>query len=166
MEWVAIRNQSPAMMEYHLIDDNSSKTILKYNTHQHVVRLHTDSNHAVFFLEKAGTFLNKTIIKNEYGLPIGKLSVDRWAIHPESIELEGKKYYYSFQNNPFAELLIYKNKMIAPAARCGIKAGADSTPIVFNKDNHEEYIPVLLGLCWFSFYISEPKAEPVLVHSL
>jgi len=41
--------------------------------------------------------------------------------------------------------------MVAPAARCGIKAGTGGTPIVFNKSNHEEYIPFLLGLCWYSF---------------
>jgi len=163
MEWIAMRNQSLVMMEYRLMDANSCKAILKYNIQQHAVRLHTDNSHAVFFLEKAGTFQNKTIIKNEYGLPIGKLSVDRWATHPESIELEGKKYYYSFQNNPFAELILYKNGMVAPAARCGLKAGTSITPIVFNKNNQEEYLPILLGLCWYTFHISESKnsTQPV-----
>ena len=163
MEWIDITNQSPGVMEYHLMDGNSSKAILKYNIHQHVVRLQTENNHAVYFIEKAGTFSNRTIIKNEYGLPIGKLSVDRWATHPENIELEGNKFYYSFQNDPFAELILYKNRMVAPAARCGIKAGTGGTPIVFNKSNHEEYIPFLLGLCWYSFFIFQPL-QPVLVH--
>lgn len=163
MEWIAINNQSPGVTEYHLMDANSSIAILKYNVHQQVVRLQSDGSHAVFFLEKAGTFSNRTIIKNEYGLVIGKLSVDRWASHPESIELEGKKFYYSFQNDPFAELILYKGRTVAPVTRSGIKSGTDNTRIVFNKSNHEEYTPVLLGLCWYSTLMSE-SLQHELVH--
>ena len=163
MEWIAVRNLSPGMMEYHLMEEDFSRAILKYNVHQQAVRLNTENNHAVFFLEKAGTFSSRTIIKNEYGLMIGRLSVDRWAAHPESIEVEGKKYYYTFQNDPFAELILYKSKTVAPVARCGIKTGAGNTPIIFNKNNHEEFIPVLLGMCWYSFFVTEPT-QPVLVH--
>jgi hypothetical protein len=163
MEWIAINNQSPGVSEYHLMEANSSLVVLKYNIHQQVVRLQTENNHAIFFLEKAGTFSNKTIIKNEYGLPIGKLTAEKRASRPESLELEGKKFYYSFQSDPFAELILYKSRSVAPIARCGIKAGSDNTPIVFDKNNHEEYIPTILGLCWYTFFIAEPM-QPVLVH--
>jgi hypothetical protein len=165
MEWIAVRNLSPGMKEYHLMDADQQKAILKYNTHQQAARLHTESNHAVFFVEKTGAFSNRTIFKNEYGLPIGKLSVDRWSTHPENIELEGKKFYYSFQNDPFAELILYKGRTVAPVVRCGIQTGKGNTPIVFTKNNHEEFVPVLLGMCWYSFLVAE-AAEPLLVHHL
>ncbi|MBS1599766.1 MAG: hypothetical protein JST75_16185 [Bacteroidetes bacterium] len=163
MEWISIRNQSAGVTEYQLMDANSTIAILKYNIHQQTIRLQAENNRAVFFIEKAGGLFNKTIINNEYGLPIGKISVDKKTSRLESLELEGRKFYYSFQNDPFAELILYKSKSVAPVARCGIKAGTDNLPIVFNKSNHEEFIPVLLGLCWYSFFISEP-IRPVLAH--
>ncbi len=166
MEWIAIRNQSQPVMEYHLMENNSCKAILKYNTQQRVARLHIGDNYGVFFIEKRKAFQNKNIIRNEYGVAVGKLSVDKSQAHPESIELDGEKYYYTFRNDPFAELVLYKNDAIAPVARCGLKMGADHTQVVFAKNNYEEHLPILLGLCWYLLLSVEVENEQAaLVHS-
>jgi len=77
-------------MEYHLMDGNVFKVFSNTTFISMLSGCSTEKLSCCLFNEKAGTFSNRTIIKNEYGLPIGKLSVDRWAAHPENIELEGK----------------------------------------------------------------------------
>jgi len=69
------------------MDGNSSKVILNTTFISMLSGCIPKIYHAVYLLRRQERFQNRTIIKNEYGLPIGKLSVDRWAAHPENIEL-------------------------------------------------------------------------------
>ena len=167
MEWVLAKNHSLAMLEYHLMDKGIKRATLKYNTHQHVARIQCEGHYGVFFIERTGGFINKTVFRNEYGQEIGKLSFDKRHSHTGPIELNGKKYHYSFQNNPFAELLIYDRSVSNPLVSSGLKSGDDQAPVVFASVSNEEYSCLLLGLCWYilSSVQENQISQPALLHS-
>ena len=167
MEWVLAKNHSQAMLEYHLMDRGNKRGTLKYNTHQQVARIQCEGHYGVFFIERHGTFINKTLFKNEYGQEIGKLSFDKRHSHTGPIELNGKKYHYSFQNNPFAELLIYDQSISSPLVSSGLHSGSDQGPVVFASVSNEEYCCFLLGLCWYllSSVADNHVARPALLQT-
>ena len=136
------------MQEYHLLDNDSTRATLKYNTHQQVARIRSEDNYGIFFIERTGGFINKTIFKNEYGQEIGKLSFDKRHSHAGPIELDGKKFHYSFQNNPFAELLIYQKDNSHPLISSRLKNADDQSSVVFTSVSNEEYACLLLSMCW------------------
>jgi hypothetical protein len=156
MEWVSVKNLSLSVVEYHLMDAGNRKATLKYNTQQQVARMNSEDHYAVFFVERTGAFINKTIFKNEYGQEIGKLSFDKRYSHNGPIELEGRKFHYAFQNNPFPELLIYDKNENSVLISSGLKYGTEQSDVVFPSVSNEEYSCLLLGLCW---YLMMPLTE-------
>ncbi|HMH32117.1 MAG TPA: hypothetical protein VK543_03755 [Puia sp.] len=167
MEWVSVKNQSLGMQEYHLLDAGSKRAILKYNTHQQVARIQCDGNYGIFFIERTGSFVNRTLFKNEYGQEIGRLSFDIRHSHTGPIELNGKKFQYSFQNNPFAELVIFNKDVTKPLISSRLKNADDQTSVVFTSVNNEEYACLLLGLCWYVLNpaLAKQSVQPVFANA-
>jgi hypothetical protein len=168
MEWVSVKNLSLGMQEYHLMDGDQTIATLKYNTHQQVARLHGGDSYGIFFIERTGSFINRTVFKNEYGQEIGKLSFDKRHSHTGPIELNGKKFHYSFQNNPFAELLIYNKDISKPLVSSRLKNEDDQTSVVFTSVSNEEYACLLMGLCWYldNPVLDKQSAKPVFANAI
>ena len=155
------------MQEYHLLDGKGKRAVLKYNTHQQVARIQCDGNYGIFFIEKAGSFINRTLFKNEYGQEIGKLTFDKRHSHTGPIELDGMKYHYSFQNNPFAELSIFNKDIDKPLISSRLKNADDQTSVVFTSVSNEEYACLLLGLCWYILNpaLAKQSAQPAMANA-
>jgi hypothetical protein len=165
MEWVSVKNLSLGVAEFHLVDEARRLAILKYNSHQQALRVQGEGHYGVFFFERTGGLLNRTIIKNEYGQEIGKLSFDKRHHHDGVIELESKKYIYSFEADPFIELAIYNKDDHHPLVSTNVKSGNKSTSELLDAFTNEEYTSLLVGLCWFQMFPSLKKnmAESLMV---
>jgi hypothetical protein len=161
MEWISVKNLSLGMQEYHLVNGDERIAVLKYNTHQQAARIHCGDNYGIFFIERTGSFINRTIFKNEYGQEIGRLSFDIGNSHSGPIELDGKKFHYSYQNNPFVELFVYDRHNTNLLISTRLKNAIDQTSVVFTSVTNEEYACLLLGLCWF---LSNPVLERQLLN--
>ncbi|WP_205514699.1 hypothetical protein [Longitalea arenae] len=148
MKWVYVNQPSAYIRKYQLTEGDDSKLVIKFNLEQQSVRLSSDENHRLFFIDKTGLWHNKTILKNEYGVEIGRLSIDK--VHGTGIiDMEGKRYNYSFQNN--TELIVFENNASEPLAVCDMTEAPSFTSLAANKYSNEEYACFLLGICWYLF---------------
>jgi hypothetical protein len=149
MKWVFV-NQSSSIKKYQLTEGDETKLVLKYNPEQRSVRVSREENHRLFFIDKTGLWHNKTILKNEYGVEIGRLSFDK-AQHIGAIEIEGKKYFYSFENNKSQQLVVFEHSISLPLAVCDLSQAPSFTSLASDRYSSEECTCFLLGLCWYLF---------------
>ncbi|WP_207513240.1 hypothetical protein [Longitalea luteola] len=148
MKWVYVNQPSAYIRKYELTEGKDIKLVIKYNLEQQSVRISSDENHRLFFIDKTGLWHNKTILKNEYGVEIGRLSIDK--LHGAgSIDMEGKRYNFSFQKN--TELVVFENSVSQPLAVCDMTAAPSFSSLAANKYSNEEYACFLLGICWHLF---------------
>jgi hypothetical protein len=148
MKWVYVNQPSAYIRKYQLTEGEDTKLIIKYNLDQQSVRINSEENHRLFFIDKTGLWHNKTILKNEYGVEIGRLSVDK--VHGTGvIEMEGKKYNYTFQNQ--TELVVFEHSASTPLAVCDMTAAPSFSSLSTTKYSNEEYACFLLGICWYLF---------------
>ena len=151
MKWLLVSNSSSALQEYHLIENDVCKVILKYNPLHHSARISCGKHHKLVFVETSGSLKLKTVFKNEYGLEIGSLLQDKW--HNKGIvAIDSKKYNYQLQKNPLAELIIFDDNPSKPLVSCGLKPDNGITEISLSHNtNGIDNSFLLLGLCWYLF---------------
>lgn len=148
MKWVYVNQPSTYIKKYQLTEGDGAKLVMKYNLDQQSVRISSDENHRLFFIDKTGLWHNKTILKNEYGVEVGRLSFDK--VHSTGvIEMEGKKYYYTFQNS--TQLVVFEHTVSLPLAVCDMTSAPALTSLAVNKYSSEECACFLLGICWYLF---------------
>lgn len=151
MKWVYVNQPSAYIRKYQLTEGDDAKLVIKYNLDQQSVRLSSEENHRLFFIDKTGLWHNKTILKNEYGVEIGRLAIDK--VHGTGIiEMEGKKYFYTLQNN--TQLVVFEHTVSMPLAVCDMTAAPSFSSLVAYKYSNEEYACFLLGICWYLFPIT------------
>ena len=149
MKWVLVNQYSPSIKKYQLTEGDEIKLVLKYSPEQQSVRISSEENHRLFFIDKTGLWHNKTILKNEYGVEIGRLSFDKTQ-HIGAIEIEGKKYFYTFENNK-KQLVVFEHSISLPLAVCDLSQAPSFTSLSADKYSSEECTCFLLGLCWYLF---------------
>ncbi len=148
MKWVYVNQPSVYIRKYQLTEGDNTKLIIKYNLDQQSVRISSEENHRLFFIDKTGLWHNKTILKNEYGVEIGRLAIDK--VHGTGIiEIEGKKYFYTLQNN--SQLVVFEHSVSMPLAVCDMTDAPSFGSLSANKYSNEEYACFLLGICWYLF---------------
>ena len=148
MKWVYVNQPSVYIKKYQLTEGDDTKLVMKYNLDQQSVRISSEETHRLFFIDKTGLWHNKTILKNEYGVEIGRFSFDK-AHGTGLIEMEGKKYHYTFQSN--SQLVVFEHTPSLPLAVCDLSSAPSFTSLAANKYSNEESACFLLGICWYLF---------------
>ena len=152
MKWVLISNQKALVQEYHLIENDTSKVIVKYSPLHRSARISCGSKHRLFFIESTGVLTGKYVFKNEYGMEIGNMSYGKSLNRDGIVIIESKKYSYKIQNNPLAEITVFENESQQPVVSCGLTDDSNGTGISFSQhDNNINNSCLLLSLCWYLF---------------
>ena len=146
MRWVLVSNPKAILQEFHLMDKNGCKIVLKFNPIHHSARIYCDGQYRLFFIEHTHSLNNRTVFRNEYGMEIGSLSFDKWQRHEGTIIMDTEKYSCKFHHHPENEIIIYKNDPNLPLISCTLSNNQErfstNEPGIDNS-----YF--LLGLCWF-----------------
>lgn len=163
MKWVLTDQSFIAIKKYQLTEGDAVKLELKYNLEQQSVRISSEESHRLFFIDKTGLWHNKTILKNEYGVEIGKLSIDR--VHfTGHIDIEGKRYQFTIQQKPQLQLVLFEHTISMPLAVCDLTLAPSFMSLQPGKYSSEECACFLLGLCWYLFPLTTAeKVEYALV---
>jgi hypothetical protein len=153
MKWILIDNHKEALQEYHLIDNDDCKVILKFNPQQQSARISCLNQQRLFFIKNAGVLTGKYHFTNEYGLEIGHLSQDKRLGTGGTVGIDSKKYHYEITNNHLAEIAIYDSDSREPLITCSLvindnkSSGISFAPHMSQIDNNS----LLLALCWYLF---------------
>ena len=63
--------------------------------------------------------------------------------------MEGKRYFYTLQNN--TQLVVFEHSVSMPLAVCDMTAAPSFSSMTANRYTNEEYACFLLGICWYLF---------------
>lgn len=153
MKWVLTNQSSASMKKYQLTEGDAVKLEVKYNPQQQSVRISSEETHRLFFIGKTGGLFNhKTVLKNEYGVEIGRIHLDK-GHRTGNIEVAGKKYHYTIQQK---QLVVYEYSVSTPLAVCDLSMAPSISALQPHKYSSEECTCFLLGLCWQHVEKMEP----------
>ena len=158
-----------SLHEFHLVDNQNIKEVLRYNPQQQSARIRYGSYRRVFFVEQTGFWNNHISLKNEYGLTVGTLFFEKGHDNHECVlEIEGKKYQCMFHSRPEALLAIYGSNTLVPLIECNVKSieWIVSESFIRQEPSRREYASLLLGLCWYLHLSALPESKPAEAMSL
>ena len=150
MKWELVKS-TPEQEIYHLYKDDKKRLTLVLNPFSNSARIECDKEKRVFLLRKEGFRRNKTVIRNEYGMKVGQFGQENGQ---HFITVNEKKFFYIIQNNPLAELVLFKEIKEQPLVSCGISTNDGTGAINFTKDKNLGEMPhpgLLMALCWYMF---------------
>ncbi len=90
-------------------------------------------------------------MRNEYGIKIGELGQDN---NVNFIDVNDERFFYSIENNPLAELVLYKETKERPFVSCGLSTKNGNAAVKFSKDkilSETAHPGLLMALCWYMF---------------
>ena len=136
---------------YHLYKDDKKILTLTLNPFSNSARVECEKQKRVFLIRKEGFRRNKTVLRNEYGIKIGELGQDN---NENFIDVNDERFFYTIQNNPLAELVLYKETKDKPFVSCGLSTKKGNADVKFTKDkilSDTAHPGLLMALCWYMF---------------
>ena len=136
---------------YHLYKDDKKILTLTLHPFSGTARVECENEKRIFLIRKEGFLRNKIVIRNEYGFKIGELGHEN---KEPFITVNSERFFYSIQNSPLAELILYKESKEKPVVSCGLRIQEGSSTIRFKKDKHLEETSntsLIMALCWYMF---------------
>jgi hypothetical protein len=136
---------------YHLYKDDKKILTLSLNPFSNSARVECEKQKRVFLIRKEGFRRNKTVLRNEYGIKIGELGQDN---NVNFIDINDERFFYSIENNPLAELVLYKETKEKPFVSCGLSSKKGNAAVKFSKDkilSETAHPGLLMALCWYMF---------------
>ncbi len=152
MKWIAAAVSS-RKETYELWHDDKKLLTLEFHPSTNSARIEYADEKRVFLIRKEGFLKNKTVLRNEYGVRMGRLGYENGHGSEGFIELNDEKFSYSIDNNPLSEISIYRDNKEKPFVVCGLRADKGNTSVQFSKSG--ELSPpqhfLLMSLCWYLF---------------
>jgi hypothetical protein len=152
MQWKKIT--AGVAQTYQLIEGNNTLVTISINHGSSILRAMSKSIQRVFFIHKEGFWKNRTVLKNEYGQRIGKLYYEKSHADTGIVEIEDKKFQYTFRNGPSAEIAVFTEGETNPVVACELVANEGQTMTKLNRDGNfadRDMQYILFALSWYLF---------------
>ena len=136
---------------YQLFKGDKKLLTLTLNPFSSSARVECDSEKRIFLIRKEGFRRHKTVLRTEYGFKIGELGAEN---KENFILVNEERLYYTIQNNPLPELILYKETKENPFVVCSLSNDKGNTSVRFSKDaaiNTAAHPGLLMALCWYMF---------------
>lgn len=136
---------------YKLYKDTKKLLTLTLNPFSSSARVECESEKRIFLIRKEGFRKNRTVLRTEYGFKIGELGTEN---KEHFITVNEERFYYVIQNNPVAELILYKESKENPFVVCSLSTENGDPSVRFSKDttlNDAPHPGLLMALCWYMF---------------
>ena len=151
MRWEQTTSNSATEI-YNLYKGDKKLLSVSLNAFSNSARVECEKEKRVFLIRKEGFRRNKTVVRSEYGIKIGELGHDS---KENFIDVNEERFYYTIQNNPLAELILYKESKENPFVVCGLNSTDGNAAVHFSKDSDNlkatSHPGLLMALCWYMF---------------
>ncbi len=151
MRWEQTKANSNSEV-YNLYKGDKKLLTVSLNPFSNAARVECEKEKRVFLIRKEGFLKNKTVLRSEYGIKIGELGHDS---KENFIDVNEERFYYTIQNNPLAELVLYKESKENPFVVCGLNVTEGTAAVHFSKDSDNlkatSHPGLLMALCWYMF---------------
>jgi hypothetical protein len=149
MKWVNVNNTS-STENFELQDDEKVLAGISFSRQTRFARIVSDLGKRMFSFEKKGFLKPGKVIKNEYGIRLGKVEELKPGAGKGTVELNGKKYFFVYDKENSGELKLYDELMQHNLLTCSFNAinlGINKTKSLLDT----KFASLLLLLCWYSF---------------
>jgi hypothetical protein len=151
MKWIPITTNTTAHA-FELWNDTAKLAGVTFSAAQRSIRLATQAGKRFFFYEKKGWLKPTAVIKNEYGVTVGKLHVPASNTAKGLIEVDGKKYLYAINTVDNSKCDLFDTVTNQNIASCNFNnilgAGLQKTSTLMKS----HFPQLLLLLCWYSLH--------------
>ena len=161
MKWVKTNNSS-SQESFELLDDEKVLAGISFSKQTRFARIVSDLGKRMFSFEKKGFLRQAEVIKNEYGIKLGQ--VEELKAGKGFVELDGKKYFYTYNKDNSGELVLYDEAMEKNLLTCSFNAinlGINKTKSLLDG----KFASLLLVLCWYAFQPHNTSVTKVLSDS-
>ena len=140
---------------FELWAEDKKLAAITFSSHTHIARIVSNMGKRLFFFEKKGIRASRTIIKNEYGIKMGAVEEEKNGSKMRRLELDGKNYYYLFNEDNPGELKVYDEEMKQNLLSCSFDV-LEGSLVKPRSLLNTKFASLLLMLCWYSF---QPQAN-------
>jgi hypothetical protein len=149
MKWVSVNNTSPNE-HFELWENERVLADISFSKQTRFVRIVSDLGKRMFSFEIQGFLNPRKVIRNEYGIKLGKVEEIRPGAGKGYVELDGKKYFFVYDRDTSGELRLYDELMQKNLLTCSFNAitiGLHKTKSLLDT----RFASLLLMLCWYTF---------------
>ena len=149
MKWVNVNNSSSKEI-FELREDEKVLAGISFSKQTRFVRTVSDVGKRMFSFEKRGFLNPRKVIRNEYGIKLGKIETEKPGSGKGTVELDGKKYAFIYDEDNTGDLTLYDEQMKKNLLSCNFK-GITNTINRTNSLLDSKFASLLLLLCWYTF---------------
>jgi len=149
MQWVKVNNTS-SKENFELRENEKVLADISFSKQTRFVRTVSDLGKRMFSFEKRGFLNPRKVIRNEYGIKLGKVEETKPGTGKGIVELDGKKYAFVFNQENTGELVLYDETMKKNLLSCNFNA-INNTISKTNSFLDTKFSSLLLVLCWYAF---------------
>jgi len=149
MKWVNVNNSS-STDNFELLENEKVLAGISFSRQTRFARLVSGLEKRMFSFEKKGFLKPQKVIRNEYGIKLGKVEGLKLGGEEGYIELDGKKYFYTYDKKNSGELVVYdefRNKNLLTCSFNALNLGINKTKSLLDT----RFASLLLLLCWYAF---------------
>ena len=149
MKWVSVNNNS-AKESFELWEDEVKLANISFSKQTRFVRIVSSLGKRMFSFEKKGLLNPRKVIRNEYGVKLGKLEISKSGTGKGFVFLDDKKYLFEYDQHNSGELALYDELHQKNLLTCSINTltlGLNKTKSLLDS----RFTSLLLVLCWYSF---------------
>src|SRR5215813_10015082 len=116
MRWEAIKSTLSHDV-YELFHKKDKLLTLTFHPTTNSARVETAGERRILMIRKEGFRKNKTVLRTEYGIKLGQLSLEN---KEPILEINDERFFCAIQNNNPAEVVIYKESKDNPLTVCAL----------------------------------------------
>lgn len=136
---------------YALWSNGRKLLTLSFNSSSNFVKIECDGEKRSFMMRYEGFLKNKMVMRNEYGVRIGYVSIENATAEREHmIDFNDEKLHYTITDGEEPQVIIYKDSADNPIATCALRLDNDKTMLPSLKPSATQQ-SLLLALCWYLF---------------
>lgn len=156
MKWVNVNNTS-STENFELWEDEKMLADISFNKQTRFARIVSKLGKRMFSFENKGFFKPRKIIRNEYGIKLGKVEEIKPGAAKGYVELHEQKYFFVLNQDNSGDLVLYDESMKKSLLTCSfntLSLGLNKTKSLLDT----RFTSLLLVLCWYAF-----QAHPAVV---
>jgi hypothetical protein len=151
MKWIDANSNSTSNEVFELWNEDVKLMDISFNKTNRIARLVSNLGKRLFFFERSGFLHPKAVLKNEYGIKMGKVEEEhKQGVKKGFVELDGQRYCYTYNSLNTGELNVYDEGMKKNLLTCSLNAVSKN----FNKAKSlldTKFPSLLMAMCWYSF---------------
>jgi hypothetical protein len=149
MKWVSV-NTGTSNEQFELWESDKRLADISFSGRTRFARMVGQFGKRIFSFEDKGLFSPKKFIRNEYGIKMGKVEELKPGSGKGYVEMDGKKYYFVYNQDSTGELTLFDESMQKNLLSCSFNSITNRLGKTKSLLLNGRFASLLLVLCWYA----------------